>query len=736
MSENLNNKILVIIDGHALLHRAYHALPPLTTSQGILINAAYGFFSVFLRMLQEIKPTHVVCCFDLAKPTFRHQKYKDYKAKRVKAPEDLYPQLEIIKDVLRVWQVPIFEQAGFEADDLIGTIATKLKNKPDVKVVIVTGDLDTLQLINDQVSVYTLGKGVNQTVVYNCEAVTKRFDLSPGQMIDYKALRGDPSDNIPGVLGIGEKTAISLLKEFGTLINLYEALENEQTKNLKPKLIEKLLVSRDQAFFSQELATINCRVPIKFNFSQATLADCDFNQVKQVFQKYEFFSLLKRLPSIPVATKTVDINLAEQTNQNKTLAQIETLYEQKILSPQIYQLEKDLVPIVERMQNWGIKLDVDYLADLSKKIDGELRQISTEIFRLMGKRFNLNSPAQLSEVLFSVLGMSTKGIHKTPGGAISTSASELAKLRDFHPAISLLEKYRELAKLKSTYTDNLPRLVNLKTGRLHAHFNQLGTTTGRMSCDKPNLQNIPIRTSWGLAMRRGFVAEAGYQLLSADYSQIELRIAAILSGDHKMLTAFKNDLDIHALTASQVFNIDLKDVSDNQRRIAKRLNFGILYGMGKRAFAISAGISTIEASNFIQEYFNDFQGVAEYLAKTKDLAREQGFVQTFFGRRRLLPQIHSSAPMLVQANERMAINMPIQGTAADLIKMAMVKVSPLLNNSVRLIGQIHDELLFEVKNDIIEKVKPEIRGCLELVYRFEIDLKTAISQGANWADVM
>ena len=753
---NQKNKILVVIDGHALLHRAYHALPPLTTSQGVLINAAYGFFSVFLRMLVEIKPTHIVCCFDLAGPTFRHEKYKKYKAHRVKAPEELYQQLEIIKEVLSVFRVPIFTQQGFEADDLIGTIVAKLKNKPEVKIMIATGDLDTLQLVNDQVSIYTLGKGVNQSVIYTPLEVRKRFDLEPEQMIDFKALKGDPSDNIPGVSGIGEKTAISLLKEFNTLLGLYDKLESGETGSLKSGVIEKLLKNRDQAFFSRELTMINQRVPMKFSFKNAQLAGYDLEEVKAIFKKYEFFSLIKRLPQ-PVSTDITRslrhryssgrhaVGLANawplddagsgDDNTQKTLDQIEALCQQNILSPKIAQTEKALVPVISQMTNWGIKLDVDYLSQLSSELNSVLVKISDQIFKLIGHKFNLNSSQQLSEVLFSILGISSKGIRKTPGGAISTSASELFKLRDQHPAISFLEQYRELIKLKSTYVDALPHLVNLKTGRLHAHFNQLGTATGRMSCENPNLQNIPIRTKWGQAVRRAFVAEKGFKLLSADYSQIELRVAAILSKDQKMTAAFQQNLDIHKATAANIFNVNLESVSNSQRQIAKRLNFGILYGMGKRAFAASAGVSLNEADQFIKEYFNDFQGVARYLEGTKDFVARHGYVQTFFGRRRPLPQIHSSVPFLQKSAERMAINMPIQGTAADLIKMAMVNLVAHINNDCRLVCQIHDELLFEIKSDIIAEQGLVIGRVLESVYDFPIQLKIDLKQGVNWVDM-
>lgn len=753
MSQNQEQqKVLVIIDGHALLHRAYHALPPLATSQGVLISGAYGFFSVFLRMLAEIQPTHIVCCFDLAGPTFRHEKYKEYKAHRVKAPEELYQQLEIIKEVLSAFNVPIFTQQGFEADDLIGTIVAKLKNKPEVKIMIATGDLDTLQLVNNQVSIYTLGKGVNQSIIYTPDTVRKRFDLEPEQMVDFKALKGDPSDNIPGVAGIGEKTAVGLLKEFNTLLGLYDKLESGETGSLKSGAIEKLLKNRDQAFFSRELSVIDRHVPIKFSLKNAQLAGYDIEEVKAIFKKYEFFSLLKRL-SLPIVSRLApkrsfaphrmaqgltdaqDDTTDKDKNSQKILEQIGSLANQNILSAKIARVERSLVPVINQMMNQGIKLEVDYLNQLSSELNSALVKLSGQIFKLVGRKFNLNSPQQLSEVLFSVLGISQKGVRKTPGGAISTSASELFKLRDQHPAINFLEQYRELAKLKSTYVDALPRLVNLKTGRLHARFNQLGTATGRLSCENPNLQNIPIRTKWGQAMRRAFVAEKGFKLLSADYSQIELRVAAILSRDEKMIAAFQQNLDIHKATAANIFNVNLENVSNSQRQIAKRLNFGILYGMGKRAFAVSAGVSLNEADQFIKEYFNDFQGVACYLEKTKDFVAKHGYVETLFGRRRLLPQIYSSVPFLQKSAERMAINMPIQGTAADLIKMAMVDLTAYINNDCRLVCQVHDELLFEVKSDIILKSSLIISRVLESVYNSPVRLKIDLKQGANWVDM-
>lgn len=720
-------KTLVIIDGHALLHRAYHALPALTTRQGVLVNGVYGFLSVFLKMVNEIKPDYLACCFDLAGPTFRHQKYKQYKAHRVKAPDELYQQTAVIKEFLADFNVPVFEKQGFEADDLIGTIV-RAPSLRHLKKLIVTGDLDTLQLINTNINVYTLGRGVSQSVIYDETAVKKRFGLKPSQMIDFKALKGDPSDNIPGVPGIGEKTAISLLKDFKTLNNLYRLLKKAGAQNIKPGLRQKLIDNQEKAFFSQDLATINCQVPLALNLEKLQFNNYDPEKVIQTFKKYEFFSLMKRLPLLNKEKKEV---AAEQ----KILEQIEGAYQQKILSPKIYRLEKALVPVMNQMQAWGMKLDVDYLNQLGLKVSQELQAACQQIFKLAGQKFNPNSPQQLSEILFSRLGLSIKGLRKTPGGSISTSASELSKLRRTHPVIEKIEQYRELAKLKSTYIDALPRLVNLKTGRLHATFHQLGTETGRVSCSNPNLQNIPIRTQWGQAVRRAFIAETGFRLLSADYSQIELRVAAILSGDKKMLAAFNQDIDIHRLTASQVLNIDLGKVSESQRYLAKRLNFGVLYGMGPRAFAASAGISLAAAKNFIQEYFHDFKGISKYLEKTKKFSQAHGYVKTFFGRRRPLPQIHSSDPVLRRAAERMAMNMPIQGTAADLLKMAMVNLADVLGPKVKLICQVHDELLLEVESGIIKEIASQVKQTLESVYRFPIILKAEISQGPNWADL-
>lgn len=742
------NKTLVIVDGHALLHRAYHALPPLTTHQGVLVNGVYGFLSVFLKMISEIKPDYVVCCFDLAAKTFRHKKYKDYKAHRARAPEELHQQVGIIKEVLKTFEVPVFEKKGFEADDLIGTIVKKVSSKKLLKTIILTGDLDTLQLINEKVNVLTLGRSVGQSVIYDQAAVKKRFALTSEQMVDFKALKGDPSDNIPGVAGVGEKTAIDLLQKFGSLRNLYEAIKDKKAENLKPGLRQKLIDNHDQAFFSQELVRINCQAPIRFNLKQTQFAEYDQQKVRQVFQKYEFFSLLKRLPLLSVASFLLgrikqgealpsrDKNIESVSEiDRKILDQIEQLYQQKIFSVKIRELEKALVPIISQMQSWGMKLDVDYLTKLNGQISQELRNVCQEIFKLTSQRFNPNSPQQLSEVLFSKMGLPTKGLRKTPGGVISTSASELSKLRGEHPVIEYLEKHRELAKLKSTYIEALPRLVNLKTGRLHAHFHQLGTETGRLSCSEPNLQNIPVRTYWGQRVRRAFVAGEGFGLVSADYSQIELRIAAILSKDKTMLTAFRQGQDIHILTASQVLGVALKDVSPEQRYLAKRLNFGVLYGMGMRAFAASAGITVKEAKIFIHEYFQRFTGLAKYLERTKKFAQQSGYVKTFFGRRRPLLQIHSRDPVLRRSAERMAINMPIQGTAADLIKMAMVNLSGFLNPQVRLICQIHDELLFEIKNDIILKVAPKLKQILESVYQFPIILKTEVKHGPTWADL-
>ncbi len=733
-------KRLVVIDSNSLIHRAYHALPPLKTKKGELISAVYGFCLIFLKALRELEPDFVVATFDLPGPTFRHKEFKEYKAKRPAAPQELYEQISKVKEVLRVFKVPVFEKQGFEADDLIGAIATAAPQKqifPKLEVIILSGDLDTLQLVNPQTKVYTMRKGIKDTVLYDVEKVKERYQgVSASQLPDVKGLKGDPSDNIPGVTGIGEKTAIQLIKEFGTLENLYQELEGEteKSKQIKENIRKKLKEYKEQAFISKALVQIRCNVPIDFK-----LKDCQFGKyrpekVAEVFKNFEFYTLLNRLPSPSTKTSLGQKTLIKEEDEQE---KIEKLFQEGVFSKKIYQIEKTLVPVVKKMAERGIKIDLKALGILSKNLASRSNKVEEKIYQLAGSQFNINSPQQLAEVLFEKLKIPFKGIKKTPGGVLSTGAEELEKLKDAHPVINLILEYRKLFKLKSGFVDALPKMAEPKDGRIHPRFHQLGTVTGRMSCSDPNLQNIPIKGEIGRGIRKCFVPEDGFKFVSADYSQMELRIAASVAGDKRMREIFQKGEDIHQLTASQIYQIPPEKVTEKMREFAKTLNFGILYGMGVRGFAQRTGISQAGAQKFIDQYFKKFQGIEKYVKDSLQEARKLGYVETIFGRKRFLSEINSIDPRLKAQAERIAINMPIQGSSADIVKMAMVELGKkgIVNADCKLILQIHDELLFEVREDKLEEIAPKIKKIMENIFQFEVPLKVDLKIGDNWKEL-
>jgi DNA polymerase-1 len=775
---NKKEKTLVLIDSHALIHRAYHALPPLNTGKGELVNAVYGFCLILLKVIKELQPDYVAAAFDLAKPTFRHREFEAYKATRAKAPDELYAQVGRVKEVLAAFNIPVFEKEGYEADDIIGTIAKTVNSQqPTVNSIIVTGDLDTLQLVNKKTSVFTLKKGVKDTMIYDNEAVVGRYGLKPEQMNDFKGLKGDPSDNIPGVPGVGEKTAIELLKQYGSIENLYKEAEKFKTQSAKlktktknSKLFEKLLENKEQAFFSKYLATIKTDVPLKFKLAEALAHDYDKEKVVKLFKELGFYSLIDRLAPAdssaagkseeaektagaddvyPAPFPSLSSVITAKKGEAASLSSVETAetclkkwcgvyekieeaYRQGVLSPKIYELEKALVPVIKSMEQNGIKIDLFYLKKLGEKFGEQLTGLEEKIYKAAGVKFNINSPQQLAEILFERLGLTTKGLKKTPGKVISTAASELEKMRGQHQIVDLIMEYRELAKLKNTYIDTLPKLA-ASDGRLHTSFDQLGTTTGRLSSKNPNLQNIPIKTEIGREIRRAFVAEKGSKLLAADYSQIELRVVATIAQDKNMIRAFQEGKDIHTLTAAEVFGVASANVTKEMRQAAKVLNFGVIYGMSMHGFARAAKVELSQAKDFIEKYFQEFSGVARYVEKTKKEAAQNGCVETLFGRKRFIPEINSSAWNLRAAAERMAINMPIQGTAADLMKMAMVEINLKLKTcNLKLLLQVHDELIFEMPAGEVREAAREIKGIMESVYQLAVPLKVEIEAGDNW----
>ncbi len=744
-------KKLLIIDANAIIHRAFHALPPLQTKAGEIVNAVYGFCLMFLRALNEIKPDYVAACFDVKGPTFRHEQFKEYKAKRIKAPDELYSQITIVKDVLKSFSVPVFEQQGYEADDLIATVCFLIQKKqvmPKPEIVILSGDMDNLQLVSEQVKVYTMRKGLKDTVLYGIAEVKERYDgLLPEQVVDYKALRGDPSDNIPGITGIGEKTAIQILKDFSSLENLYKEVEanTKKAQELKPGLLQKVKDYKDQAFISQKLAKMDSKAPIDFNLKEIEFGGYDKEKVKAMLQKLEFFSLIEKFLGLPAksqktkkAKNSQDGLFGDMLPANESVEKdIENLKKGGVLSSELAELELSLTGVVKKMEQNGILIDFKKLKQLSLDFEKEIEKLQKQIFKISKSEFNLNSPTQLSEILFSKLGISVVGVKKTPGGAISTNAEELKKLANEHPIINLIIEYREIFKLKTGFVDALPRMISPKDGRIHPHFHQLGTETGRMSCSEPNLQNIPIKTDLGKKIRECFVPENGFIFLSADYSQMDFRVAASLSGDEKMLGFLKQGKDIHLMTASLIFGLKETEVSEKQRYLAKTLNYGVLYGLGPFGFAGRTGIAFKDAKQFISQYFETFQGIAQFVKATIEETREKGFSSTMFGRKRFLPEINSRDQRIKAQAERIARNFPVQGSSADIMKMAMAKIAKkkILNKNCRLLLQLHDELLFEIKKGEAEKPGKIIKEAMERAAQIKAPLKVEIKNGKNWGEV-
>lgn len=719
----------LLIDGNALVHRAFHAIPPLTTKKGEMVNAVYGFLAILFKALREVGPEYAAATFDLAGPTFRHLEYQEYKAHRVKAPQELYDQLMRVKEAVSIFNIPIFEKEGFEADDVIGTIAEKLKKEKNLEIIILTGDLDTLQLVNSHTKIYTLKKGLSDSVMYDEKAVKDRYGLEPKQMADFKGLKGDPSDNIPGVPGIGDKTASNLLTEFKTLDNLLANLKKVKNE----KLCQKLTELSDQALFSRALATINKETPIDFKIKDCLWREFSVEPARKFLTDMEFSSLVPRMMDLAGKHQpTQTINDAEES-KNEILTEIEKAYNDGVFSKEVYELEKKLVPIVSKMQKNGILLDLGQIAKLDKKVSYDMAGLEKKVYALAGAEFNINSSQQLSEILFVKLGIETKGLKKTPGKVISTAAPELIKLQDSHPIIPMILEYRELAKLKNTYIDALPLLVDKKDGRIHTTFNQLGASTGRMSSQNPNLQNIPVKSDLGNEIRKAFVTDRDCYLLAADYSQLELRIVATIASDKKMTEIFNAEGDIHTATAAFVFDVAPEKVDKKMRRVAKALNFGIIYGMGSLAFAQNAGISRQSATEFIDKYFVDFAGVAEYITKIKEQAKRDSFVSTLLGRKRFIPEINSTAWNLRGMGERAAINAPVQGTAADIVKLAMVGVDKV--PEAKLLIQVHDELLFEVPKKKIDELAKKIQEIMESAYKLDVPLIVDLKYGVNWGEM-
>ncbi len=790
-------KIIVLLDAHAILHRAYHALPGFSSRKGEPTGALYGLSTMLIKIIRELTPDYIIACYDRPEPTFRHAAYEAYKVGRPKTEDELVHQIKRSQDIFTAFGISIYEKPGFEADDILGTIVEKLKNNKDVNIIIASGDMDTLQLVDDKrVVVYTLKKGLNDTITYDEDGVMKRFGFEPKLLPDWKGLRGDPSDNIIGIKGIGEKTATTLITNFHTIENIYKTLKKDSatlTKvGIKERIIKLLEEGEEEALFSKTLATIRRDAPIEFSVpKEEWRVSFEPKKLENLFTELDFRSLRDRVKDIlnPAESKkesTGEVGETTTKTENTQLsldqepiseedfkkAQIALwLINSDITNPKredilqwsgkdtvresldellkelkkqglekLYQeIELPLIPIIQRAEKRGVLVDISYLKDLSKDYHKKLSALEEKIWESAGEKFNINSPKQLGVVLFDNMKLSVKGLKKTAGGARSTRESELGKLKGVHPVIDHILAYRELQKLLSTYIDNIPEMTG-KDGRLHANLNQTGTTTGRMSSTNPNLQNIPTSEGFGKAIRNAFIAAKGHKLIAGDYSQIEMRVLAELSGDNHLRKFFQEGKDVHAGVAAFVFGVKENEVTKDMRRKAKVINFGIIYGMGVNALRGNLGGTREEAQEFYNNYFKKFPSIAEYFEKTKNDARKKGYTETLFGRRRYFESIKSSLPFIRASAERMAQNAPIQGTAADLIRVAMKKVDDVLEkegllNKTHIILQVHDELIYEVEEDVISAAAKIIKQGMEGVAKLSVPLEVNISVGNSWGEL-
>ena len=876
---------VILIDGNSLLYRAFFAMPHFSTLENQPTNAVYGFTMMLLRLIETEKPDVLIVAFDAPVKTFRHTEYEAYKAHRKRPPDDLISQAPLAREMVDAFNIPRLEIEGFEADDIVGTLA-KMSESEGYEVIIVTGDLDELQLVDSKVKVMTPVKGVTETVVYDEEAVEERYGLKPDQLPDYKGLKGDTSDNIPGVPGIGDKTAVKLIKEFGSLENLLQHVDEVKEQRIKSLLQE----FSEQAELSKRLGTIITDVPLDIDLAKCKFGKPDYAHLREIFKRLEFRTLLKRLPeekvqkslfdetvhtvktSAPVSSvirneselKTViseirksgsmairingstghgvdaeplgvaisadfgkgyyipfdtlklsDLReLLESTEITKyghnlkyeyeitkrfgidmigpacdilmaayllnasrdaqSLEEIALDYakiELPVLNPKtgevsrgsleeyfstqveaigrlvpvlskklkddgldrmMNDVEMPLVPILADMELAGVAVDTEWLGQLSKVLEERIASLEKEIFELAGTDFNIGSPKQLQMILFEKLGLPPSKKTKT---GYSTDADTLAALAPAHEIVSKILEYRELTKLKSTYADSLPKLINPVTGRIHTSLNQAITATGRLSSSEPNLQNIPIKTEIGRQIRKAFVASPGNLLISADYSQIELRILAHVSRDEELIQAFSIDSDIHTRTAAKLFEVSEDQVTPEMRRQAKTVNFAVIYGMSEYGLARELNIPTQVARHYIEEYFQEYPGVKAYSRDTLSKARDLGYVQSLHGRRRYMPELHSANRTFREFAERAAVNMPIQGTAADIVKIAMIHVYDELKSrgyKTRLVLQVHDELVFDSPEDEVQKVVPIIRDEMENAFRLDVPIRVDLKAGKDW----
>jgi len=888
-----------LFDGNALVHRAFHALPPLTVNKtGEMVGAVYGFALILLKAINELQPTHYAIAFDKKAPTFRHQMFDQYKAHRPPTPEELVNQLGRVRQLVEAFHIPIFELDDYEADDVLGTLSQQASQQ-GVDTIIVTGDADANQLVSPKVKIFYPRRTFGDTTLYDEDAVIQRYGIKPEHIADLKGLQGDPSDNIPGVPGIGEKTAVKLIQQFGTIEEIYAHIDEVTPPRLQKILRENEEIARQ----SKQLATIVTEAPITLDLDDCQVSHYDRQQVAELFRELDFASLLSKLPApqaeiehthqrdyhiidttsafdellnrlsaakpfafdlettslnaisaqivgislspapgeayyIPVghvgwgevkqlpldqvisglkpilenttsaklahngkydmtvlAENGIRVNnltfdtmiaahlLGEKAVGLKTLAfsklgiemtpinaligsgrkqismsqvdvkqaadyscadaditgQLAELFRPELHQQGLWRLfsevEMPLVPVLVAMERNGVALDTELMKQMSHRLGEQLLKLEREIYDNVGHQFNINSPQQLSCVLFEELKLPPA--RKTKSG-YSTGAAVLEELRGVHPVIEFILNYRQLAKLKSTYIDTLPNLINPKTGRVHTSFNQTKTATGRLSSSAPNLQNIPIRGKEGKEIRRAFIAPPGSCLLAGDYSQIDLRSLAHLSQDSRLLAAFQHDEDVHAATAAQLFGVDVSQVTSDMRRLAKTVNFGVIYGMSDYGLEQATELSREEAAQFIASYFEKYPGIKQYLESTKEQARKQGYVQTLLGRKRFIPEINSPNRQIREAAERMAINMPVQGTSADIIKVAMINLHQEMDKrqlKSKLLLQVHDELVFEVPQDELETMRQLVPKIMSTALTLSVPLKVDIKTGTNWGEM-
>lgn len=784
---------IVLLDSHAILHRAYHAIPDFSKSNGEPTGALYGLLLTLLKITETLKPDYIVATRDLPGKTVRHDAFGQYKATRAEVDPELVGQLKQAPKLFEAFGIPVYCKEGYEADDMLGTIVEQTSGRRDLETIIATGDSDTLQLVRPRVKVFMLRTGIADTVIYDEEGVRLKYGFGPERVIDYKGIVGDASDNIPGIPGVGATSAQKLIAAYGDLAGIYTALKAKGVEavaketGVRKQYVEKVAAHEKEAMFSKQLATIHHDVPIGFALPKTPyrledhaativpfLDEFEFRSVKERLKAklgtishgeelagaptdvdptaFEETALaLWLLHSDATAPSVADIlTYARTTDFEVARAKIfKELSETGRLQEVYDTIEKPLIPIVRRMHDDGIYVDVKYLASLQKEYRKGLAELAGRIYRHAGHEFNINSPKQLGAVLYDELQISAGGKQKkTATGARTTREEELSKMADLHPIIGDILAYRELQKLLSTYIEKIPALV-AKDHRLHATFLQAGTTTGRMASESPNLQNIPIRTEYGKRIRSAFAGDAGYVLAAIDYSQIELRIAAGLSGDAKLVEIFKRGEDVHAATASQVFGVAPDQVDREMRRRAKVINFGILYGMGVNALRAnlnegSGSVTREEAAQYLDQYFKNFKGIAAYIEKTKESVALLGYTETLFGRRRYFPGIKSALPNLRAQAERMAVNAPMQGTQSDIIKRAMIEADALIEKNgwrkkARLLLQVHDELVYEVDEKQAEVIAQTLRAVMENVVDAKllsgVPIVAEASIGKDWGSV-